>query len=576
MTGHRYARFRSFPHPIEPRLPASRAAAVLLVSALAILISCSSSPTAPPPYDILSPTSDTVSVLPDGTVRFEIRADPGVTVEYVVDNGQPVPGPIFLYTPPTSGLHTVTAVIRSTSPATTLLEKDFAVVVEVPGNLPPEVVSLTVAERSETDGIEAVRDSAFARAVAVDPDGSVRSIAIDFGDDTAPKVHTGKETTFEAGHVYAAAGQYWVKVTVIDSVKISTSDSTQIQVIPANQLPIGTLIVSGDTEGEAPLTVTLRTSGHDPDGTITKWELDEEGDGTFRTIQPQQEIQVSYEFSEDTYRPALRLTDNRGDSVTIESSDDILVFRSISPSTSTTEGVGNPALSAPGNPIIWADGQDRLTISVVVRDPQGNPLSGVPIRITSLRPPLVAADGSTSLGSTVDAGAFLTGSNGRADGFLTTDTSTRVEAVPLVGSIPFDVRVEASRGHGEWLELDRITGVEASSVVDTDGGRFFVVKAVTGGAYCPGDTVEIHVEAVDRSGLPARGKYTQILYAQFGNQIWFGARPAPPFANWRTNQSGEIVFTYVPTEADGNRIMAAWVDGRALKKLTAFNFKPVC
>lgn len=580
MTGHSYARFRSFPHPIEPRLPALRAAAVLLVSALAVLISCSS-PTAPPPYDILSPTSNTVSVLPDGTVRFEIRVDPGVTVEYVVDNGQPVPGPIFLYTPSTSGLHTVTAVIRSTSPASTLLEKDFAVVVEVPGNLPPEVVSLTVTERAETDGIEAVRDSAFARTVAVDPDGSVRSIAIDFGDGTSPVQQIGKQTVLEAGHVYDDPGQYWVKVTVTDSVKISTSDSTQIQVLPPNQLPVGTLTVIGDTEGDAPLIVTLRTGGHDPDGTIAKWELDEEGDGTFRTIQPQQQVQVSYEFSEQTYRPALRLTDNGGDSVTIGGGIEIVVFQPIDPSMSVAAGIGNPLLSSIGRTFIWADGRDRLTITVLVRDPQGNPLAGVPIRTTSLRPPLIAADGTTSLGSTVDGGASLTGADGRAVGFLTTDTSTRVEAVPEIASIPFDIRVEASRGHGEWIELESITGIETETIVDSSEGSVTISK-LSGGGYCAGDTVEIRVRGVQRQnsplapGGPAANMYTEIRFGQFVNQVWFGALPAPGFANWRTNASGEIVFRYVVQAQDDDTIIAAWVDGNRLQNFGAFNFKPGC
>lgn len=584
MTGHSNVFFRS---PLNSFLPRHRTTlhspVALLVGGLAVLTACSS-PTAPPPFDILSPASDTVSVLPDGTVRFEIRLDPGVTVEYVIDQLQTVPGPVLLYTPSTSGLHTVTAVVRSTSPATTLLEKDFAVIVEVPGNLPPEIVSLTVTERSETDGIEAVRDSAIARTVAVDPDGSVRSIAIDFGDGTPPVRQNTKQTVLEAGHVYDDPGQYWVEVTVTDSVKISTSDSLLIQVLPPNQLPVGSLTVSGNTEGPAPLTVTLTPQGVDPDGTIVKWEIDEEGDGTFRTILPFEQVQVSYEFSEDTYRPDLRLTDNRGDSVTIDSGVEILVFRSIGISQSSVQGLGNSALSANGRTFIWADGRDRYNIEVVIRDPNGSPLEDVPVRIIPLRPTLIAPDGSTNLGQIVSTGpatTVTTDGGGRAAAFLTSHTSTRVEAVPEVSSIPFDVRVEVSRGHGVWVALETLTGVETETIVDSREGSITITK-VGGGGFCAGDTIEIRVRAFQKQnsplspGGPAANKYTDIRFGQFINQVWFGTLPAPGFANWRTDSSGEIVFRYEVRAPDDDAIIVAWVDGNRLQSHAAINFKSGC
>lgn len=552
-------------------IPLKRAGALLLLGALGAASACSS-PTAPPPYDIISPASDTVSVLPHGSVQFETRVDPGITVEYRVDGAPVVNSPVFVFDPVLPE-HTVTVLIRSASPLTTLLERDFVVVTEVPGNLPPEVLSLIVDNNKE-----ALRDTVHARALVQDPDGSVQKIEIDFGDDTPVVRSVGKDTEIDAAHVYQAPGAYWVTVTVTDSVEITAADSTQVQVLPPNQLPVGLLTVSGDTEGDAPLTVTLIPQGMDPDGTIVLWELDEEGDGTFHAIPPLQPVQFSYPFREESFRPVLRLTDDDGDASTFQATTEILVFRSISASGSDVQVQGNPALSKPGNPFILADGQDRLTISVAVRNPQGQELRDVPVRITSLRPDLIAADGATNLGQSIDfnPGTVVeTGSDGRAVAFITSATSTRVEAVPVINSIPFDIRIEASRGHGQWIELDPATGIETETLVDARLGSIVVTKQ-GGGGFCPGDTAVIRVTALDRTGAPARRKYTEIRYGQFINQVWFGARPLPSHADWRTDASGEILFNYVPTEFDRNRIIVAWVDGNVLSALSAFNFKAGC
>lgn len=543
---------------------------LILTASMAIASACSS-PTSPPPYDILSPATDTVSVLPNGSVRFEIRADPGITISYQVDGKAPVSGPVLLFGP-TRPVHTVTAIVRSTSPATTLLEKSFVVITEVPGNLPPEVLSLTVE-----NGLEALRDTVHAQVVVGDPDGSVQEIEIDFGDGTPPELSVGQETQLEAEHVYGAAGLYWVTVTVTDSVEITGADSTLIQLLPPNQLPVGSLTVSGATSGNAPLAVTLIPQGSDADGTIVKWELDPEGDGSFQTIQPLQPVTLDLEFLEAPYRPVLRLTDDDGDHIDIPAAAEILVYREIDASASSASATGNPTLSALGNPIIWADGEDRLSISAQVRDPLGGGLRQVPLRITATRPSLVAANGTTQLGSTIEINPDTpeTGSDGRATAILTTRASTRIEAAPQVGSIPFEVRVEASRGHGEWVEIGTIGGVEASSTVDRRAGRTFVVKQ-GGGGYCAGDTVEIGVEAITRSGTPAAGKYVEIRLGQFSNQVWFGAVPAAGYGNWRTDSSGRIVFNYVPTQADRNQIIVAWVDGNPLEDSASFNLKQGC
>ncbi|HUP01054.1 MAG TPA: PKD domain-containing protein [Gemmatimonadota bacterium] len=554
----------------------SRLTRAFFAFSLVSLAGCDS-PTSPPPFNILSPSSDTVSVLPGGSVRFEIQIDPGIAVEYVIDDQRTEPGPLLLFRP-TNGSHIVTAVVRSTGPVATLLEKDFLVVVEVPGNIPPEVVVLNV-----DTGREAERDTVRASTIVRDPDGSVQSIAIDFGDGVVA-TSIGKNTQFQAAHVYAAPGNYWVRATVTDSVQISSSDSVQIDVLPPNQLPTGSLTVSGPTEGDAPLAATLIPSGADSDGTIVTWEIDE-GDGKFRQIQPFEQIQVSYDFREVPYRPLLRLTDDDGDSAIIEADVQVVVFRAISGPLSSSSATGNPRFNTLSiAPAVFADGQDPLRIDIQVKASDGGPAADVPLRIRSLRSTLNGSLASVLNGSEKLApDSPRTAADGRATVHLTSLTSTRVEAVPGIGFQPFALVVEADRGHGQWIEVGHISAINAETVVSGgDGGRVFTNAIGNKVGYCPGDTVEIRVVAKVRAGTPlpagspAKGKYTEIRWGQFSNPALLPVQPAPGYANRRTDSAGEVIFRYTTKAADQAQIIKGWVDGQPLNELGWFNFKVDC
>ncbi len=537
---------------------------------------CSNSPSGPPPFQIVSPTGTRVSVLPGQSAQFEVTLiDVGLTAEYTVDGGVAQPGPVFVFQP-TNNEHTVTLVIRSDSGAAPFVQT-YNVVVEVPGNLPPEITSTTF---EPVTGGEAVRDVFTFTVTAADPDGSVASIELDFGDGTPTVQGSGPALVTE--HVFDAAGTYTARVKATDDVQISVTSQFTVFVLPPNQLPTGGVAVNGTTsggpvEGDGPLTVRLTVSGADSDGFITTWELDTDtGDG-FVTIAPTQTVQVAYPFSESPYRPVLRLTDDDGDSIEISSAVEVRVFRSINEDLSSASATGNPLFAnLTIAPAVFADSNDALVVDVDVIGVGAMPLPDVPVRLTPLRSELVTPTGINLGVRAVAPTTPRTDATGRATTFLTTDTSTRVEAIPEVNFVPFDILVEASKGHGVWVEVDRLTGINAETIVSGSDGSL-TIEGVGQTGYCPGDQVAIRVQARVRPGAPgaggpARGRYT-VIRRVFGDPV---SQPAPAFANWRTNGSGEIVFNYVPTEADQAQTIVTWVDGQLLDQRTFFNFLANC
>jgi len=551
----------------------------LLALCVVMTAGCSSSPSGPPPFQIVSPTGTRVSVLPGESARFEVTLiDVGLTAEYTVDGGAAQPGPVFVFQP-TNNEHTVTLVIRSDAGAAPFT-RTYDVVVEVPGNEPPEITSTTF---EPVTGGEAVRDVFTFTVTAADPDGSVASIELDFGDGTPPV--QGPGPTLVAEHVFDAAGTYTERVKATDDVQISVTSQFTVFVLPPNQLPTGAVSINGSSsggpvDGDSPFTVRLTVSGSDSDGSITLWELDTDTGQGFVTISPTQTVEVAYPFSESPYRPVLRLTDDDGDSIEIPSAVEVRVFRSISEGLSSASVTGNPQFdNLTIAPAVFADGNDALVIDVDVVDPGAMPLPDVPVRLTPLRSELVTPSG-TNLGvpAAVELTPPRTDATGRATTFLTSDTSTRVEAIPEISFVPFDIRVEANKGHDVWVEIDRLTGNNAETIVSSEGA--LSIEGIGQSGYCPGNQVAIRVQASVRAGAPgaggpARGRYTEIRRG-FGNPVALPAQPAPAFANWRTNGSGEIIFNYVPTEMDRSQIIIAWVDGQPLTQLTSFNFRANC
>jgi hypothetical protein len=562
------------------RFSSSCALVSLFTGLSALLSACEEGPTGPTHFTILSPTQSQVSVRPGETVRFQVQlSSTGFSVEYLVDGKSLHEGPNFDFTPILVE-HTVRVSVIPVASTAAPDVREFTVGVAVPGNAPPSVSSF----EHVPEIAEALRDTFTFNLSAVDPDGSLERVVLEFGDDSDPVTLSGGLLggAIQQEHVFPQQGTYEVRAIVFDDDGVAVDIRDIVQALAPNQLPTGSLTLQGSTEGDAPLAVTIQTSGRDPDGEVVKWELDtHQGDG-FEVIQPNETVQVSYAYREDPYVPKLRLTDDDGDVTVIEADEEILVFRQISVGESSVDFESNPAFAGISiHPAIWADGQDAFTVTVDVRDPEGSPVPDVPVVLDALRPALRAPDGSDlGVPVTYSPAEPRTNAQGRATVLIRTNTSTRVESAPELGFVPFDVEVQADRGHGQLVALDRIEGLNAETVI-TERSASLQIKAASGNGYCPGELVRITIDASVRGGAPGGGQpaanlFTVLRRGQFSDPAIIPTTPAAGFGSWRTNGSGKIVLQFRPTAEDQGKIVVAWVDGLPLIDLKSFNFAPNC
>jgi len=437
------------------------------------------------------------------------------------------------------------------------------------GNSPPEV-SLSA---TPTSGVAPL--SVTASAAGHDADGQVVSLSLDFDADGVPEA-AAADSVLQASHVYAQPGTYTLRASGTDDLGAVGTRTMQISVADPNQPPTGTISATA-TRGDAPLGVQLSFDGQDPDGRIVRWEVDDDRGGGFQEVTPGTVVSTSYDFRDTAYAPRLRVTDDDGAVATVQGPA-IRVSRPIDPAFSGGSAQGNPHFDPLATaPAIWADGQDVMRFSVIVRDHAGDPLADVPVRVRSLRPELVAPDGAQLGGTTTIAlDGTRSDASGRVTGGLTTHTSTRVERVPSTGQFaPFDLMVEADAGHGEWRRLPDIRGLNAETIVDGTAqvGRFYVTPQ---GRTCVGQPIDIHVKAVRRSdapgaGGPAGGEYTEVRLTTPDAPVI--GTPLPGYGAWRTDGAGEIVFHYVPQQED-HRALRAWVDGQPLSITAALAVFP--
>jgi PKD repeat protein len=557
---------------IRRRVRAARWAALCAV--ILPSFACSGGSGGSAPYEIVSPSSRQVVVTPGQTVRFEIRANGGRTVEYVIDDVRTEPGPIFILQP-SSQHHVVEALILPSDLAAPPDIVLFTVDVEAPGNLAPVITSFTV----EPVTGEAEDTEFTARVTATDADGTVDSVSVDFGDGTPPA--RGVTIPFTATHTYAAEGTYTVVARAVDDAGVPASSVRQLTVAPHNDPPSGVLhaerIPGGPPQGVGPLTVRLETEGFDPDGTIATWEIDKDLGQGFELIGPKETVTVAYPFREDHYMPVLRLTDDQGESSEIAVDQDVVVLRDVSASESSYSVTGNPRFSGTAiAPAIWADGSDGMGFTVRIVDSQGSPVSGARVRVSSSRAPWIAPDGA-NLGAAVGVlpqAIVTTDVTGTATGAIVTNLSTRLEAMPIIDFEPFFLTFEVDLNRNFWvpLDLDDIP-LNANSTVSAGGSHVEIQP----GMGCPGQPLEIVVDAIDQSiapggGGPAAGKYTEVRFTN--EELLPGLRPAQGYANWRTDGSGRIRLVYTPVRADQSKLFLAWVDGQPLGDIGTVFLKP--
>ncbi len=143
----------------------------------------------------------------------------------------------------------------------------------------------------------------FDASASSDPDGSVTAYRWNFGDgstsSTGPVVY----------HQYTTAGSYTVVLTVTDNSGLTGSVAHTVQVGPTNQPPVAAFSYTPSTPnvGEA---ITLNAAAsYDPDGSITAYRWDLDGDGVDDTTG--QIISVRY-YNAGVHVVKLTVVDNQG------------------------------------------------------------------------------------------------------------------------------------------------------------------------------------------------------------------------------------------------------------------------
>jgi len=141
---------------------------------------------------------------------------------------------------------------------------------------------------------------AFGAAGSTDPDGAIQRYAWDFDGDGVTDA-TGRAVT----HRYGVAGTYDARLTVTDTDGYTDTASRTITVQAAPTADAGP--DKTVTDGE---TVTYDASGStDTDGTITGYEWDLDGDGTYE--QTGETVSHAYS-SHGTHTATVRVTDDDG------------------------------------------------------------------------------------------------------------------------------------------------------------------------------------------------------------------------------------------------------------------------
>jgi PKD repeat protein len=399
------------------------------------------------------------------------------------------------------------------------------------GDVPNELPQITDITATPTSGQAPL--SVDFTVTANDPDGVIASYAWDFGDD-------GTSALQNPTHVYASPGTYVARVTVTDDDDATASDTIEVVVSAAGNLPpVISNVTAEPSEGEAPLTVDFTVTASDPDGVIVSYDWDF-GDGDTSTDQNPTHTYTS----SGEYTATVVVTDDGAatDSETVditvtEVGDEPPVISSISASPSS----GNAPLT--------------VDFTVEASHPDGDPLSyswdfGDGNTSTDQNPthtfaapppaarPLFEAVTPTAITVTVT----VTHSNTLSDSETVVVTVTfsenlppvitDVSATPSSGDVPLAVYFSITANDPEGGDLSYFwdfgdgnnSAEEDPSHTYTSSGNYNVTVTVTDGESSSTEDTSITIAASDPSisDLAALRKFGYLLY--------HGSKPKKAFA----------------------------------------------
>lgn len=197
-----------------------------------------------------------------------------------------------------------------------------------------------------------------------DPDGSVASWSMSFGDGTSS---SGTTLPILQGKKYNLSSTYQANLTVTDN---GGATATATVTIVANALPTATLSANVTT-GAAPLDVRFSLGGSDPGGSIASWTLSY-GDGTSATGTSLPTTRDKQYPLASTYAANLTVTDNDGAthtaSVTIVANARPTASFVVTGTSLLTVNVDGTGSSDPGGSVAswaweWGDGTTSTTAS---------------------------------------------------------------------------------------------------------------------------------------------------------------------------------------------------------------------
>jgi PKD repeat protein len=152
-------------------------------------------------------------------------------------------------------------------------------------------------------------------ATVSDSDGYVTRYEWDFNGDGNYDYDTGSVPS--TSYIYTGGGSFTVKVRVTDNggASVISSGLTVSVQSSTNQPPVVSDFSASPSSSTAPLQVTFSTTASDPDGTITQYEWDFDGNGTYDAATSTNPVSYTYSPS-GTYTAMVRVTDNQGATAT--------------------------------------------------------------------------------------------------------------------------------------------------------------------------------------------------------------------------------------------------------------------